>query len=149
MGGVGGGRGIGSPPHKIFPTLFFFKKRYNTLYELRNIMFDEVDINDIQRYSTGLSEEEVLDIFGYELSELGADDLKVFNRAFKKGRALGKHRAVEALFDGMEGADAVKGALSYLVRVGAIWPQVEDSVGDGGFNFNLIMHDDTKGLGIK
>lgn len=94
---------------------------------------------NIERLAAGLSKEEVLDCWAVTYDELDQNDQDLFNRSFKKGRALAKAKAVDSLFSQMNSRDGVKGCLSYLTRVGDVWPTVEEEVKKGKHSFTLVM----------
>jgi len=113
-------------------------------------VFNTNDHHDIERYASGLSKDEVLDIWCTTYEELGQQDQDYFDRSYKKGRALAKALAVESLFKNMQGKNGVAGPLAYLVRVGDEWPNVTPGTtpagqlknGEGGFSFNVTMPND-------
>ena len=86
------------------------------------IFADSAGAKEIERLAAGLSREEVLDCYGVSEEELNQCDRDIFDRAYRKGRALAKARAVDALFVQMvSGKDGVKGSLSYLRQLGKEW----------------------------
>jgi len=104
-------------------------------------IFSNNDPANIERLAAGLSEVEVLDCWGVAKDELSQNDLDLFARSFRKGRAMAKARAVDSLFSAMNGRDGVKGALSYLVRVGDVWPTVTEEKKGNGTVFRIEMAD--------
>jgi hypothetical protein len=101
--------------------------------------FDKSELADIERLASGLSKAEVLDVFYMLEEELSQEDLDIFNRAYRKGRALAKAQAVDCLFVQMSGRQGVPGALAYLTRLADEWPS--ESEGNAGkthsFSFDL------------
>ena len=105
-------------------------------------VFKQGDLHDIERFAAGLSEQEVLDIYLVRKDELCQQDRDLFERSYKRGRALGKAKAVEALFTQMSlGKDGVRGAMEYLTRTATDWPaqaaQNDDGISFGGFRIKV------------
>jgi len=84
-------------------------------------IFSEKDLVDIERFAIGLSKAEVLLIYYKEEDDLTNADLKIFNMRYNRGRVMGKERAINCLFQSMEGKEGGKSALSYLIRVAEEW----------------------------
>ena len=105
-------------------------------------IFREGDLRDVERLSAGLSREEVLDCYCVMEEELSQSDADLFNRAYRKGRAMAKAKAVDALFAQMiTGKDGVKGALSYLTRLANEWESDEEMSGSGGRVLKIELGD--------
>ena len=102
-------------------------------------IFTGNDTDSIERFAAGLSPEEVLDIWCVTADELSQADLDTFNRCYRRGRALAKSRAVDALFGCMSGRDGVKGSLAYLVRMNDEWPEVTEETESGKGVFKIVL----------
>jgi len=108
--------------------------------------FTEMMLLEVEQFSKGLSENEVLEFYGLTidtLGELSTRDLKWFYIAFKRGRSLAKITTMNNLFsrqnDNKTGSTA---CLAYLRHFGDKWPLDSDEAGGTGkFSFNVTMQD--------
>ena len=109
--------------------------------------FDQSDLSEIESFSKGMSKEEVLEYYALTIEDLkdsNKEDYKYFTIAFNRGRSIGKHAAVDALFTQMRQKGGHQPAISYLRRFAQDWPvdddQIDNESGDGKFTFNVTMN---------
>jgi hypothetical protein len=104
-------------------------------------IFSDVDLTRIEGLAAGLSRTEILDIYYIgSIDELNHIDSVNFEKSYRKGRALAKATAVNALFSQMNSRDGIKGSLSYLIRFGEEWPNIEEESSKNGqhvFKFTI------------
>jgi len=96
----------------------------------------------INTMSAGMSQIEVADFFGVNLSDLDveSEDFKFFRYHYKMGRAGGNKRAVHALFNQMDQRGGGQVALSYLIRFSEEWEEnAADTEQKGKKSFRVIL----------
>jgi len=108
-------------------------------------IFDQATLYEVEHLSKGMSEEEVLAIFTLDLEELEQypTDLIWFRKAFKRGRSMAKHKAVNDLFQAMQGRQAKEASIAYLQRFGVLWPEAKEQDGNDkkNFSFTVVLDD--------
>ena len=85
------------------------------------MQLSESDLQQIENYAAGLTKQEVMDILGISQDSLDIESRGMFERAYTKGRALAKARAVESLFRAMSGKNGHNAAVEYLTRTADEW----------------------------
>lgn len=103
--------------------------------------FSTNDMKNVERLAKGLSPDEVIECWGLTLDELDPEDMDLFSRAYRKGRALAKAQAVESLFMQMDAKDGGKNALAYLTRMAKEW-ESDDNLSAAGHRILRIEFED-------
>ena len=108
-------------------------------------IFDTQSLMEVERLASGLSEEEVLDYFGLsqEGLSLSLPDKEIFTRTFKRGRTIGKMRALENLFIQMGSKGGAPACLTYLKQVSPTWVSIDESSTIGNKNFVFTVNMDS------
>ena len=107
-------------------------------------VFDTQSLMDVERLACGLSEEEVLDYFGItqEGLALSLPDQEIFQRAFKRGRTIGKIKALENLFTQMGCKGGTPACLTYLKQISPTWASIDEGATLGKKNFIFTVNMD-------
>ena len=118
---------------------------YKDLPIAEMIYFDYSNLQEIEELAAGLDAEEVCAWYGLTPAEIqqSEKDWLYFQRAFNKGRANAKRKAVGKLFEAMGGRQAKESAISYLARFSDGWrePVASDNQTSGKFSFQVKIDD--------
>ena len=109
------------------------------------VIFDAQSLYEVELMAKGMSEEEVLAYYTLGTEDLPAksSDWIWFHKAFKRGRSHAKHKAVNDLFQAMQGRQAKEASIAYLQRFGQLWPEASEQDGNDkkNFSFTVVLDD--------
>lgn len=108
---------------------------YFKIEGLQNV--DATFFASVEDAAAGLTEADVLLVLGSP--SLNEVEKEWFDRAYAKGRAIAKKRAVDNLFASMRDKGGHSAALSYLARFADKWNDELGKPVDGTFRFEVKM----------
>lgn len=98
---------------------------------------------DVEAMAAGMSQEEVLDFFDLELSDLDPTETVYFIKHYKRGKGAAKRQMVEALMAAARGKNGGQYAALFLAKQAEEWPSGKDDLKVGsGFSFTVYANKD-------